>query len=362
MDDQRELMDYIRKKKSEDEAPAYRPSVSTPDQRNTRALIAGATPLLVGVLSGYTGDATEIASKALLSEDQRALDEDKSLMSYLNKKALKGSDGGSDQKPQQVRLDDGSLGYFKGGKYYKPSGEEIPAPKFYTETPEIVAKKTGAREEVLKKYGKGTSLTKHPYTGEVMAVDKSNLSSKPVFQAPESARGANPEQMKLVDKSVEKFNTDMKKNDEAIRDLESASHNLGTGQLGDKIALMKIVKQVEQRLSDQDRKFYLGNISTFRSLRERLQSEKDGKLPPRVIEDVKKMLAQTLASAKKYRDDARSVRIDQLSGRGIDRNYLSERFGLSSPANKESSISEEDKLSAEEEAIYKKFPHLREGK
>lgn len=75
------LVDYL-KRESED-IPL---GVSSEDQSNQRTIIAGVAPLLAGVLSGNMEDATKIGGKALVGEDQRMLDENKSLLDYLRKK------------------------------------------------------------------------------------------------------------------------------------------------------------------------------------------------------------------------------------------------------------------------------------
>lgn len=69
---------------------------------NERALLAGATPLLVGLLSGGGGEAIEIASQGLLAEDQRSQKEESALMDYLKKKQIAEAKGATGSKRYQA--------------------------------------------------------------------------------------------------------------------------------------------------------------------------------------------------------------------------------------------------------------------
>ena len=60
------------------------------EESDTRALLAGATPLLVGLLGGFKGDSGEIAGNALLAEDKRQLGREQSLFDIMVKRDAAG--------------------------------------------------------------------------------------------------------------------------------------------------------------------------------------------------------------------------------------------------------------------------------
>lgn len=127
--------------------------------RAKRALLIGATPLLVGMLAGNTGDAAEIAGKALIDEDQRALKEDSDLLSYLRKRKEKAdSNQGLKKRFQFPSFQD------EQGNIKIATGDTF----------------TGAIEPT--KFTKGFSpfMGKDPRTGEIARVTKGSRGDKMV--------------------------------------------------------------------------------------------------------------------------------------------------------------------------------------
>lgn len=155
-----------------DSDPALAQRRETDEFRNKRSLLAGATPLLVGLLAGNMGDAAEVASKALIDEDQRQLKQDSSLMSYLRKRKIasdKASSPSLKKRFQQSAIEDE-----KGNIVLKT---------FDTFTGEIAD----------TKHTKGFSpfLGKDPRTGELARVAKGRRGSEAV-EVPQEGSSATP--------------------------------------------------------------------------------------------------------------------------------------------------------------------------
>ena len=288
------------------------------DISNRRALMAGATPLLVGLISGNTGDALEIASKGLIQEDQRKQEEDKTLLSYLRKRST--SDSKSSDKLFKIKHPEtGSIRY---GTYDEALGQQAPSL-----THEDV-KTRGIKRIEAKKADPtfGRKLGKDIQGRDVItniATGKRNI----IEDLPE---GVVPKHLeKVVDKSVSSYNTQSKKNDEELKQLTNAQKAIGSGQLGDKLAVMSLVKQIETRLSDMDRAYYTANISNFSSLREKINQERTGKLSPRLVKEATKLISQAASNAKEYDKHLRDKFSSQMIGRGVSKKMASSVLGKS---------------------------------
>src|SRR5690606_1886115 len=101
------LFDFLKRKPKEDESQE---SADIQSRSNERALLAGATPLLVGLLTGNTGTGAEIASKALLQEDERAYKQQNSLLEAMKKKNKESTTG---NRATKILNPDGSITYVR---------------------------------------------------------------------------------------------------------------------------------------------------------------------------------------------------------------------------------------------------------
>lgn len=125
------LLDSVRKKKKVEEislpaidiegadmTPDTRPMLEYPEGRerslgkqDINTLVAGATPMLVGLLTGNTGDALDIASAGIMKQEEIRREDDKSLMSYLRKRTIaqqKATQVGGKKRYQNVNYEDES--------------------------------------------------------------------------------------------------------------------------------------------------------------------------------------------------------------------------------------------------------------
>lgn len=255
MEKERSLMEYLGPLEK-DELDSMR--LTSEDDRNQRFLLSGAAPLLVGILAGNTGDAAEIAGKALLREDQRQLKEDSDLMGYIRKKrAAKSS---SVPKMQKISfMDDRGIkkgGYFNPstGKYYDTNNNEISNPTTYTPFSEEV--KTIARNR-----GK---LQSDPSWGKSLTTDdlgrKGYADSSTQTFAPLSGYGQNggklaPVEEKKVAAATKEYSKIAGPLEESLSSSNKALSLLALNDnSADRAAVTMFAKQLEPggRLSDFD--------------------------------------------------------------------------------------------------------------
>lgn len=217
------LLDALKKKESvemdskEPASPLSNRIDEMKDISNTRAILAGATPLLVGLLTGGKGDAAAIASKGLYEEDKRAQKEQNSLMDYLQK--------------QQIAQDKAKSTV--GNKRYQQTTYEdeygnIQLGILDTSTGQVAS--TGS----LKGYRRGVKTD--PRTGELIDISGATGEGrefKTESQVPKSP--LNVKEEKDVRASVEKLNSDpiFRRNREAYN---AASRALPLLQAGNPVA------------------------------------------------------------------------------------------------------------------------------
>ena len=140
------LLDSINKKKNKDVSfdqiniegadmtPDDRPAFEYPEnerrwepdlgKQDINTLVAGATPLLVGLLTGNTGDALDVASAGIQKQEEIRREDDKSLMSYLQKRTIaqqKSTESGK-RRFQSVNYED-EEGVIRQGVFDKFTGE-----------------------------------------------------------------------------------------------------------------------------------------------------------------------------------------------------------------------------------------------
>lgn len=277
------ILDSIRKKDEVDpqvqnnEPSLYErltKNIDAPSDQG-RALMIGATPLLAGLLAGNTGDAVEIAGKALIEEDKRVQDQENRLIDFLRKKRI--SQGkASLHKPQQVRFESGELGFFQGGKYYMPSGEEVVNPKFYRETPSLVMQKELARKKVARQYGAGRSFGKDEEGRDVIR-DVITGKMEPV----RNLEGLAPNQRKRVTSAMDTFNSLTKKQRDGLNAAEQFLTAIRLNNpVSDQFAIFKLAKTADDggRLSDQDVERFGGSKALGAQIRQVKETAKTGQL------------------------------------------------------------------------------------
>lgn len=295
-------------------------------ESNNRAIIAGATPLLVGLLTGNTGDAVEIASKGLLQEDQRLQKEQISMMDYLRKQNIAKS---------KAKAPSSSAG--KGIKtvYNKKTGktetrthdEIVASPHIYeisSASPSLQGDISGKKLDQRAERGLNNKFMKGEQGENILVTPKGQVTR---IGAKES--DVTPDTRKYMDKTVENFNKVMDKHNSAEAEAKTAIDSLSKGgDFSKKLAVMKAVKEVETRLSDADREFYINDLSVLRRWGEKLDKEFGrGQIPEHILDDTKRLLKKTLGKIKSAKQKSRSRIYEQSKGRGIDTSYVDKRLG-----------------------------------
>jgi len=343
------LYDSLRKKRREEmklDADVLRGDKELlQEKRNTNLLVAGATPLLAGLLvGGDIGDAAEIAAGSLAKEQKRHQDQDDTLMSYLMKResARDKASGSGSGRLYKVRNDDGTLTYRTHEDAVNQSAA-LPR-RSVGETMEI----TEGKGRINKKYGKGYKTAEDPISGKVTKIymGEEDIPNKEVFETPKSfPKNWDKRKETMTQSAVKDFNSVSKKHKEAMLSLNGAKQNLASGgKFAEKLGVMGLVTTIEKRLSDYDRAFYIGEISWLRAFAERIRKEKEGTLPKYIVEEAKKMIERNLANVSGHIEKQRSDRISQLSAAGIDAKYADSRFGARS-SSKSSTESETIRVS-----------------
>lgn len=297
---------------------------------NQRALLAGATPLLVGLLAGNTGDAYEIASKALLDEDQRKLKEDGSLIDYLRKRTEAQNKAAQSDRLYTIREPDGTLRYVTADKARGAQAPFRRRPE--DESVRMAGRTTQIKEGIQKRFGKGYTIQTDPVTGEKFKIYKGEEEIAPqkieLSKTPEYPDGWNKNKEKLTQSTVSKFNASTKKQRDALNDLEKASSALESGgKFAEKLGVMGLVKDVETRLSDYDRAFYIGEISYLRKMGTFLEKEKSGRLPKYIVDEAKQLIKAAIEKTNGRISDSTNRTIRQLKAAGIPADYARQRLG-----------------------------------
>lgn len=309
--EEKQLFDYLKPTSQED--------------RNKRFIMSGATPLLVGLLSGNMGDAADIAGQALLDEDRRQLKEDSDLMTYLMKKKTT-----SDNKLYKIR--DPKTGDIKYGTHEQALGSLAPhLRRPETEEISIAEGKSKVRKKEYTDLGKDIQVVEDPISGEKVMVSKKTkkVVAKPMEIPKEYPQGWTKTKEDLTQKTVKDFNSVVKKHDEAITSLDKAERSLANGgQFAEKLGVMQLVKDVETRLSDYDRTFYINQLGYIRSFMDKLKREKTGRLPSYIVKEAKELIANAKRATSSHILKQRDRRVRQLKAAGIPSDYATSRFGL----------------------------------
>lgn len=307
--------------------------------RTKTLLAAGATPMLVGLLTGNAGDAAGIAAKNVKSTMDRFNKEDDDLMSYLRKKNAKTDKPTRRYKP--ARLDNRSYATFDEvtGRYFDPNTRiPIDDPKFYVETPEIAKKKALAREE--GKYGGGVygRKTVKDQEGRQQILDVKTKGSKQAFKDIEE--GISPEFKKTLDKRYTALQSRNRDDIKALKLADKAMTLLDTkGIMPNRVALNMAVKITEDRATEEDKRFVLGHVSTIKNLKERLKEEKSGEVRKRLIDEARRLFGEIRNRSKEIiKKDVESA-ADAISRSPVEKQKAVKYFSDLYPSIKFGSVS-----------------------
>ena len=260
---------------------------SSMSNSNIRALIAGATPLLTGYLSGHTGSGVEIAAKALIDEDQRAMGEQGDLLDAFRKSTAR-SKAGADRMIQVKNPETGEITWEWASK---SEGSRAPdRRRSEDETVRIHRTREQASKDIV---GKGKQIVESP-EGEKILIDKSDpLAQERIFEQTEE--GITPKFEKVLDKRYDKLQSRNKKDIDSYRtavkgyDLASSK-----GIMPQRIALNMAVKITEQRATDEDYNRVVNHVSKIRRIGEEIKQEKDGKVVARKIKEANELFGRII--------------------------------------------------------------------
>ena len=278
------------------------------DISNRRALMAGATPLLVGLISGNTGDALEIASKGLMQEDQRKQEEDKTLLSYLRKRSM-----ASEKEPEPMKRYS-YTNIEKDGKTIKAKVDAV----------------TGELTPTEHLTGYSPYFFTDPHTEEKGRVTKGLPDAKPT--SVESVTPAGKVSLRFEKRAnviADKYTKDM----ESVRDIHQSLAEAQRlihkkGQLPQKVAIQSIVKKVESgRVSNEDREYYTANVSKFQSLREAIDQERNSKVKARLVNEAKTVLKDLIDYGQKRIQGEALSRAKSFSKNKLEHDHLMKKLG-----------------------------------
>ena len=328
--------EFTPEKVSREPAQEESPSFELPRE----AIVAG-IPMLVGALMGRPGIGAKGAGKALLSDMDRQYEREK-LQFKTNREAKKSG--------TLYKYKDPSSGLAKFGSYDDAHGNE-PMYSTGSSSLEDQINRRKAAEEVKT----GAYKEKADYKEEknIAQMEREGKVTTGAF---------NPSQKKAADSAVKDFDSKIKKNEESMRNLEDAINSLGKGEFGDKIGFMRVVKSVEDKLSDRDREFYLSFINRLSQVREQARRFKGKGINPELVKQAKSVLRETIDTgrgfndfyAKRFATNLNKIHgVDMEAAKGLFSSYSpnvtakaekaeEERVGVISPDGRSGSIPAED--------------------
>lgn len=261
---------------------------------------------LAPVIAGYASGAPDIGftkgGQGLAQRYKEELDLNNARIKALQKKSA----AGTNLKP--VKMEDGTIRYLSEeeamGKEVGYAGSDL--------------KNYQARKDIQKESSVETARAKGQLTnfrededGRLIAIDKPTGQITPVGDV----SGLSPEARKDAKDYVKQYNKSVEKDLDSYADLESSFKSLlDNNQLGNKTAVMGIVKDIETRLSDYDRAYYTGEISEAAQIRARARQFKSNEMNPRLLKDAMGLIGRFLAKKKKRVADKRKKFKSQLKG------------------------------------------------
>jgi hypothetical protein len=313
------------------------------EQSNINMMVAGATPLLIGLLSGKSGPAMKVASEGIMEQQKMQFDRERSLLDFLKSREKSKSSGdtklyksiGADGKTRYVTRDEAIGGIAPEGRRSLEEAQKL-------EEMRLSGKKTykdyATVKDIEKAEKTGSNMQKVdiPETGELAQINKGTGAVRVIKTGLEGE--LPPEQKKRVIKSADEYLKSSEKSIAATDKLEKALTGIDRGgNLGTKLGLMTLIKEIETRMSDADRNYYSEPIGRFNQLLELMRQEKTGKLRPEIVAEAKTMLGLALGKSRAYGREGRQRRIDMLmADKRIKKDDIEKYFGKEPAVFKES--------------------------
>lgn len=276
---------------------------------NERALLSGATPLLVGLMTGNMGDAAEVASAGLLREDKRVLDEDKSLLSYLRKKQTASAGGKKRFSTTTLIGPKGKSNVHAFDTYTGTTGKELGQKGF---------------SDKVQKNSEGVNVRWDAVTRTYVPI---------ATQGQDTGLDSTitPKFEKRAGKIADTLISDTKSWRDAHQEMTEAKRLLAdpsSGIFGTKVAVANLIKKVEKgRMSDEDRKYYISHLSKIRGMFEGVSKEIKGKEKARLIAEVNSSLDTLLKTTTEKISLEGNARAESFSDTPAQKELLLKRFG-----------------------------------
>lgn len=261
-------------------------------------ILAGATPALTGLLIGEQEAGWNVGGDNLykMYEDKR---EDDKIQAKANAKAKEGTLKKSDvdtvydnllKRDVIVPIEEINN---NRSRYMPPRGLE----------------KLGAQASLKEKFDERQG--KFNKTIEDEFGNKTNVDNRKLGKLLEKS-GLSITQRQEMTKRVAKYNTNMKTVDADLLKAQKASNAIGKGRLGEKLGVMGLVKDIETRLSDQDRAFYAYELGFLRQVKQKIDLNKTGKLPAEVVAESKQILKSAIKAMKRYKSFKKQDAMNEL--------------------------------------------------
>jgi hypothetical protein len=280
-------------------------------------VVLGATPVLTGLLTGEWDTAFQAGSEALLKDQEQQFE--------LEKRRAAASE--KTEKPQLTDILDPKGSGKKVKAWAYPGGriESTGVPSSFDYESKADIRKEKDMEKYLSK-GQNFIYKQDQVTGRDYRIDKITGRRHNITMP----SGYLDKKQNSVIKEFSNKADDFKKDEIAYKDLRESANLLGKGVLQNKMAVMGIVKKIENRLSDADRDYYTKPIGTLRSLREKMKQEKSGKMRPELIKEAKDLLNRLMDSQRDFLKKSYDRIYETGSKRsGIDKEKFKEYIGSS---------------------------------
>jgi len=259
-----------------------------------------ATPMLLGLLMGDVGTGAEHAAKGLQAQQKSEMDVAKKLYDHqikLDEANKKSESSVNDSKNWSIenRVDPVT------NKTMLSSVNKI--------TGEV--KPINAERGYAPKVGK----TAEGETG-IIAGDKFTKLANMGLR-PEKGYIPTPKESAEVSSLAAKFLPEKRNYEKQEVMLETARKTIRSaraGQLGSKIGAMSLVKTVETKMSDEDRKFYNKNLGLLQSIIETFDSKKKGTFPERLRREAIATIKIMDGIVKKYKYNSAKEIASQTRG------------------------------------------------
>lgn len=305
-----------------EETPKFSAPITTPleTSNETRkstfdwgALLAGATPVLAGYLAGDIAGGFQGGGQALLEVEKNRREAE-----ILNAKseAAKARALASARDNIQLKPMVGPDGNVIYGTPQQALGQRV---GYASSDLENYAQKQAIKDkaDIQKYYAKGQNFTiRADENGRIVKIDKTPGSTAPP-QIIGDTSTMSKESRKDTMRVVENYNKSTAKDVTMYTDLTEAYSNLiNGGQLAKKLALMGLVKSIEERMTNEDRDYYTKEISELQQIGKKVEEVRGNEINPRLIGDASAVIGRALDkidnrvnyNRKKYQSQLKAVR------------------------------------------------------